>query len=112
LVPGKLDDCFINSTLAASVYEDPTSLIKTHLPGTPERYAIARAHDETQHLLIIVSMSVSATALLISLLLPDIRLSDIQSIEDEAPECVKDTTKVDKAGAPVLDARAARMQYP
>lgn len=55
-------------------------------------------------------MSISATALVISLFLPNIRLPDTQSIEDEAPEGVKDSTKMDKAGAPVLDARAAQMQ--
>jgi SIT family siderophore-iron:H+ symporter-like MFS transporter len=110
LVPGKLDEYFTDSTLAASAYANPTDFIKTHLPGTPERFAIARAHDETQRLLVIVGMSVSATALLVSLLLPNIRLPDTQSIEDEAPEGVKDSTKMDKAGAPILDARAAQMQ--
>jgi hypothetical protein len=80
------------------------------VPGTPERFAIARAHDETQRLLVIVGMSISAAALVISLFLPNIRLPDTQSIEDEAPEGVKDSTKMDKAGAPVLDARAAQMQ--
>lgn len=101
-VPGKLQEYFTNSTLASQAYKNPTGFIVTYLPGTPERIAIARAHDETQRLLVIVGMCVSAAALVTACFLPDIRLPDTQSIEDEEPTLVSGTAG--KAGVPVVHA--------
>ncbi|KAJ9099689.1 hypothetical protein QFC20_005621 [Naganishia adeliensis] len=84
-VPGKLQEYFTNSTLATQAYKNPTGFIVTYLPGTPERIAIARAHDETQRLMVIVGMCISATALVVACFIPNIRLPDTQSIEDEEP---------------------------
>lgn len=48
LVLQKLEDYMGDMTLAKSAYTDPLSFILVHAAGTPERAAIARAHDETQ----------------------------------------------------------------
>jgi len=86
LVPGKLEAYFTNTTLAQSAYANPTGFIKIYLPGTPERMAIARAHDETQRILVIVGMSVSILALLVACLIPNVRLPDTQSMEEDGGE--------------------------
>jgi SIT family siderophore-iron:H+ symporter-like MFS transporter len=99
-VPGKLQQYFTNSTLADQAYKNPTGFIVTHLPGTPERIAIARAHDETQRLMVIVGMCVSATALVVACFLPNIRLPDTQSIEDD--ESVLSGKPTSKGGQPVV----------
>jgi hypothetical protein len=100
MVPGKLQEYFTNSTLANQAYKNPTGFIVTYLPGTPERIAIARAHDETQRILVIVGMCVSAAALVTACFLPEIRLPDTQSIEDEEPMLTSATER--KAGVPVV----------
>jgi SIT family siderophore-iron:H+ symporter-like MFS transporter len=101
LVPGKLDEYFTNSTLAASAYANPTGFIRTYLPGTPERMAIARAHDETQRILVITGMCVSAAALVTACLLPNVRLPDTQSMHDEEDHTVLSERADHKNMAPV-----------
>lgn len=99
-VPGKLQEYFTNSTLADQAYKNPTGFIVKYLPGTPERIAIARAHDETQRIMVIVGMCVSAVALVTACFIPNIRLPDTQSIEDEPTLA----SAPGKAGAPVVHA--------
>ncbi|KAI5449653.1 hypothetical protein NCC49_004203 [Naganishia albida] len=100
-VPGKLQEYFTNSTLADQAYKNPTGFIVTYLPGTPERIAIARAHDETQRLMVIVGMCVSAVALIVACFIPNIRLPDTQSIEDDEATLTDKPTS--KGGRPVVD---------
>lgn len=51
-----------NDTLASMAYANPIGFIATHLPGTPERLAVARAHDEAQVRLFLPAMSLDRLA--------------------------------------------------
>lgn len=60
-------------------------------------------------MLVITGMCVSATALVVALFLPNIRLPDTQSIEDENAEGIKGSTQLNKAGVPVVHPATAQM---
>ncbi|KAL8279884.1 hypothetical protein RQP46_007734 [Phenoliferia psychrophenolica] len=83
LVPQKLDAYMGNSTLAASAYGNPLGFIVKYKVGTPERAAVARAHDETQRIIVIVGLCVAVCGLIASLFIRNVRLPETQSLEDD-----------------------------
>lgn len=67
---------FTDPKLAASAYANPTGFIKTYSMGTPERAAIARAHDETQRLMVTVASCIAGAGFITSLFLENVKLGD------------------------------------
>ncbi|KDE07037.1 hypothetical protein MVLG_02615 [Microbotryum lychnidis-dioicae p1A1 Lamole] len=111
LVPDKLAEYMPDPTLVTSAYQNPIGFIARFPPGTPERLAVARAHDETQRIIVIAGTCIAALGLIAGLFLENVRLTDSTSIErDENGNYISDRTPGHlKAGAPGVVASDAKV---
>ncbi|SCV67396.1 BQ2448_5007 [Microbotryum intermedium] len=101
LVPDKLAQHMPDQSLVTSAYQNPIGFIARFAPGTPERLAVARAHDETQRIIVIAGTCIAALGLIAALFLENVRLTDATSIDkDEDGNYVSDRTSSHKAVAP------------
>ncbi|PHH67814.1 hypothetical protein CDD82_1103 [Ophiocordyceps australis] len=83
LLPKRLDQTLatVNSSLAAPAYEDPfTSVVAAYPMGTPERTAVIEAYQSVQRILCITGVVVCVPLFCFSLLLPNPRLNNDQSL--------------------------------
>ncbi|SCZ93932.1 BZ3500_MvSof-1268-A1-R1_Chr6-3g08999 [Microbotryum saponariae] len=93
LVPDKLAHYMPDQTLVSSAYQNPIGFIARFAPGTPERLAVSRAHDETQRIIVIAGTCIAALGLIAALFLENVRLTDSSSIErDEEGNYISDRT--------------------
>lgn len=86
-VPNKIDRYMNNDTLSTSAYKNPIGFAAKWAYGTPERMAVARAHDETQKIMVTVAAAIVACSFITSCFLENIRLPDSQSrpeVEDDS----------------------------
>ncbi|KDE07039.1 hypothetical protein MVLG_02617 [Microbotryum lychnidis-dioicae p1A1 Lamole] len=111
LVPEKLAEYMPDQSLVTSAYQNPIGFIARFPPGTPERLAVARAHDETQRIIVIVGTCIAALGLIAAFFLENVRLTDSTSIErDENGNYISDRTPGHlKAGAPGVVASDAKV---
>jgi MFS transporter, SIT family, siderophore-iron:H+ symporter len=84
-LPGRLEEKLrgINSTLAASAYQDPFTAAISYPVGTPERAAIVEAYRDTQKLLTIIGACLCVGLIGFALCLRNVRLNDEQTLAEE-----------------------------
>jgi SIT family siderophore-iron:H+ symporter-like MFS transporter len=104
LVPDKMAAYFADKALAAEAYANPIGFIKKFAPGTPERIAIARAHDETQRIMVTVGACIAGVGFLVSLFLENVKLSDeatlaeVEALDEYGNQRIQPAAKETAAG--------------
>ena len=81
-VPGKLASYMPDAAAAASAYADPITFIKKYAVGTAERMAVARAHDETQRLMVTVASCMAGAGFIVSLFLENVKVGDESTLAE------------------------------
>jgi len=103
-VPGKIQEYMANDALAAQAYANPFGFATRYAYGTPERMAVARAHDETQRILCITATSIAAVGLILTFFLQSVKLTDEQSLDDSTLDELspRKGAHVDSAGSSIV----------
>merc|ERR1712093_767809 len=103
-VPGKIQEYMANDALAAQAYANPFGFATRYAYGTPERMAVARAHDEMQRILCITATSIAAVGLILTFFLKSVKLTDEQSLDDSTLDELspRKGAHVDSAGSSIV----------